>query len=271
MNIAVRSHRTGFTLIELLVVTAIISLLVSILLPALNKAKQAAQRAVCASNLRGIGAGFAFYTADYPDYLPALSSKNGGGWTGVGWDEAISTYLGVTVTWNTDAEPPARTGPAAFTCPLDKRPAYNNCVRNSYKFNIGGPGDITNGRDLKPFAAATDADEPINLTKIVPHGSYGGDLSTLAIVLDCQQNLADGTFGRSQACYGMFSRFEYTATMNSILSSHLDDGHSRSALFLDGHVELRQGTAQLRYYSGYNNKLYLRMVCYNMPNWGDGQ
>ncbi len=47
--------RKGFTLIELLVVIGIIALLVSILMPALSRAKELAKRTVCSANLKGIG------------------------------------------------------------------------------------------------------------------------------------------------------------------------------------------------------------------------
>jgi prepilin-type N-terminal cleavage/methylation domain-containing protein len=66
----VRRKKSGFTLIELLVVVAIIALLISILLPSISRAKELAQRAVCAANLRGIGQGFYIYANDNREWFP---------------------------------------------------------------------------------------------------------------------------------------------------------------------------------------------------------
>jgi prepilin-type N-terminal cleavage/methylation domain-containing protein len=68
-----RSHqerRRGFTLVELLVVIGIIALLISILLPALSKAKDAANRTACMSNMRQLITAARMYGNDYKDYVP---------------------------------------------------------------------------------------------------------------------------------------------------------------------------------------------------------
>lgn len=61
---------SAFTLIELLVVIAIIALLVSILLPSLNTAKELAKKAVCMSNFRNISTGVNLYAQDESGRVP---------------------------------------------------------------------------------------------------------------------------------------------------------------------------------------------------------
>jgi prepilin-type N-terminal cleavage/methylation domain-containing protein/prepilin-type processing-associated H-X9-DG protein len=76
--------RRGFTLIELLVVVAIIALLISILLPALGRARDRSKMVVCASNLKQIGLGFYYYADDHggrppPNRLRVSASAPQGG------------------------------------------------------------------------------------------------------------------------------------------------------------------------------------------------
>jgi prepilin-type N-terminal cleavage/methylation domain-containing protein/prepilin-type processing-associated H-X9-DG protein len=66
----IRGRRTAFTLVELLVVIGIIAILVAILLPALNKARQAAQETQCMSALRQFGFGFQVYADANQGFLP---------------------------------------------------------------------------------------------------------------------------------------------------------------------------------------------------------
>jgi prepilin-type N-terminal cleavage/methylation domain-containing protein len=90
----------AFTLIELLVVIAIIAILAAMLLPALSKAKRAAQRANCVSNLKQICLAVHMYAQDNQDVLP------GPNWNGqyvryrIGNDDQllnyIPSYLGLT-------------------------------------------------------------------------------------------------------------------------------------------------------------------------------
>ena len=59
-----------FTLIELLVVIGVISILASLLLPALKSAKETAKRIDCVSNMRNIGQGIAMYVNDWNGWMP---------------------------------------------------------------------------------------------------------------------------------------------------------------------------------------------------------
>jgi prepilin-type N-terminal cleavage/methylation domain-containing protein/prepilin-type processing-associated H-X9-DG protein len=71
--------RQGFTLVELLVVVAIISILASLLLPAVIQAKARARRIQCASDLKQIGLAYHMFLHDHDNKLPMEVSTNDGG------------------------------------------------------------------------------------------------------------------------------------------------------------------------------------------------
>jgi prepilin-type processing-associated H-X9-DG protein/prepilin-type N-terminal cleavage/methylation domain-containing protein len=94
--------RWAFTLVELLVVIGIIAVLMSILLPALNRARESAKAVVCASNLKQLGTALAMYVNDNNQYTPRfMYDPNSGagtpvpepGWARWEWFAAIKRYV----------------------------------------------------------------------------------------------------------------------------------------------------------------------------------
>lgn len=88
-------HR-GFTLVELLVVIAIIALLIALLLPALSRARAAANSTVCESNLRQLGVAYAEYTQSEAPHGFVLNFWNPGG----SWVPALGQIFANTQTDN---------------------------------------------------------------------------------------------------------------------------------------------------------------------------
>ncbi len=85
--------RTLFTLIELLVVIAIIAILASILLPALNKARETARLNNCRGNLKQIGLTYLLYANDHKGVLPYATAE-GYAWT---WALVYHKYMPSTI------------------------------------------------------------------------------------------------------------------------------------------------------------------------------
>jgi prepilin-type N-terminal cleavage/methylation domain-containing protein/prepilin-type processing-associated H-X9-DG protein len=120
-------RRRGFTLVELMVVIGIIALLISILMPSLRRAREAASSAACLSNLRQIGLAFATYANDHrgsvvpKDYYDLKNpSAVPGNWAGILVD---GKYLAAPA--QPDPKSTNSTGNSVFRCPSGQDQRWN--------------------------------------------------------------------------------------------------------------------------------------------------
>ena len=132
------ASRRGVTLLELLVAVSVVSLLVSLLLPAVQKARAAAARLACLSNLRQVGIAALNYESAFGQLPPAYRSRTGRPGQAepyLQWPLLIAPYLELDATQRTASEdfrrsadpflPTPHRGVAQplkpFTCPADPR------------------------------------------------------------------------------------------------------------------------------------------------------
>jgi prepilin-type N-terminal cleavage/methylation domain-containing protein/prepilin-type processing-associated H-X9-DG protein len=171
-----RSRQKGFTLVELLVVIAIIGILIALLLPAVQAAREAARRSSCTNNLKQIGLGLHNYHDTYKVF-PAGNITEGdccGTLSKVNWGISILPYVEQKSLYDTydmrlyNEDQPIQ---ANGYCVVQQRVSVYEC-----------PSDITLGKMENPASGA-------RVNKAYMHSSYRGvtGLAARDGYFDCHQ------------------------------------------------------------------------------------
>jgi len=164
----------AFTLIELLVVIAILAILASLLLPALSRAKSAADSAICKSNLRQWGVGLRMHVDDFGVYPLALGAADPAA-PSLWWYNQLAPYFGTPRFDSWRGNPPS---PEAAPKRIQACPGYARVWRSwrgSYGYNDWGaynwamdrPGQLGLGGEAMSVPDVGVAWRPIRENEVV--------------------------------------------------------------------------------------------------------
>jgi prepilin-type N-terminal cleavage/methylation domain-containing protein len=190
-HVSVRHRRAGFTLVELLVVIAIIGILIALLIPAVQAARESARRTQCANNLKQLGVAVhnyhdAFKKIPPGDLYPRVAGVSSG-WTWSGhWqllpyvendqlktaftdDDTVRMFVAGNIPFATTQVPHLRcpSDPSTYTWSLHDHPTVFSNVIYNYVGNRGGPYQFSpeNGTFISP-QLATPSNKVVTLDGI---------------------------------------------------------------------------------------------------------
>src|SRR5437667_311918 len=236
------NRKTGFTLVELLVVIGIIALLISILLPSLNRARETANRVKCASNLRQIGQAILLYAnenkGNYPRTITSISATVVPTWGSgaVGWSDP---FLANSMVTNNDVSAALfllmRTqdiGSEVFTCPSS----------NAEKWDFGGGANTALNWSNWNSTAGVLKNLSYSYQNPYPDQnavSSGFKLNTsISAEFAVASDINPGTTGTNDNVLAVGTTSSARDMKQGNSNNHDEDG--QNVLYGDGHVEFQQ-------------------------------
>ena len=230
-------RRDGFTLIELLVVIAIIAILAAMLMPALERAREAAHTAQCLGRQHQLNLGFTFYAGDYDGFLPAPTAQS---WYKALWMKKLMDggYVprieGPVFNWYGQQKP----GWLSFMCPSRMDTVVHaSLARGNYAINeeVAGIPDYPHGGQFNgwkyPRGSSYRPSVPIPVSRVE---------SPTKVALVTGANWAQND--RASATFKRFSFPDskwhtWVVGLGVAANGIHNGGESANLLFADGHGE----------------------------------